>query len=189
MTGCHRKKRAVSDGKALFFSVLLTFSVAGVHAQQSSPEFAVDFVGVKDADSATGSRVDIYTKIPFTSLSFIASANGFSADYQTTLSVNEIDDERQYRNLVNTKYWESSIITDMYIETQDRDLFELNTQSIELEPGDYVFEIQLADNNSTQVLVGEFPVSVRDFSAPVSMSDVTLLESYNESTFSIIPTR
>jgi GWxTD domain-containing protein len=51
----------------------------------------------------------------------------------------------------------------------------------------YIFEMQLADNNSTQTLVGEFQVVVRDFSASVSMSDITLLDSYEEETYSIIP--
>ncbi len=174
-------------GKILFFSMLLAVVVSSSFAQQFRPEFSVDFVGVKDINSITGSRVDIYVQIPFTSLNFIATSNGFTADYQTTLSAIEIDDGLQYRNLVQTKYWESKIITDTYIETQGKDLFQLNTQSIELASGSYVFEMQISDNNSNQVLIGEFHVTVRDFSAPVSISDITLLESYDAESFSIVP--
>lgn len=189
ITGSRYRKRALLLRNALCFSILFAFTASNALSQfQSSfPDFAVDFVSVRDAGAGSGSLVDIYTRIPYTSLSFIATANGFMANYHISLSAIEISETDHLRNLIKTKYWDARIITNTYIETQSPELLDLSTQSIELNPGRYIFELEVADENSSGVLVGEFHVVVKDFSAPVSMSDITILESYDEESFSIVP--
>jgi GWxTD domain-containing protein len=187
MMRCRTKKRALQIGIALIYTTLISFSAIPVCAGQTGPEFAADFVSARDGMDTSTSRVDVYTRIAYSSLSFNTTPNGFTANYRTSLSASKINDTDHLRNLVQTKYWDSQIVTDTYLETQSSDLKELNTQSIILDPGRYVMELELSDENSSQKLVGEFLVQVRDFSNPVSMSDITLLDSYDEENFSIVP--
>lgn len=187
MASCYSMTRIWKYGRMVMFTVLLTFFVRDGRAQESVPEFSVDIISSRSDDAPSMARVDVYTRIPYSRLSFISTANGFTANYEVTLAAIEINDEDRLRNLVQTKIWDGSVVVASYATTQLDDISDFTTQSIELNPGRYVFEFEFLDQNTNQVFVQELPVVVRNFSEPVSISDVTLLESYDADTYQIRP--
>ncbi len=188
MTGCQRENWIYEVGKALFLAALLAVTARDARSQDASvPEFSVDLVSARSGDAPLMARVDVYTRIPYTRLSFINTPTGFSANYEITLAAIEVNDEDRLRNLVQTRIWDAGVVVDTYAETQSDEFSDFTTQSVELDPGMYIFELEISDKNSSQVFVRDVPFTVRDFSGAISMSDVTLLESYDAETYSIIP--
>lgn len=160
-------------------------------AQLKTGDFDVDVVSVRAA-SKTGAtqkntRVDVYTRVPTTQISFINTPNGFTAGYEMKLNAIEISDDNRLRNLVQSKIWDATLVVDTYAETRLDDEFDYTTQSIDLKPGRYIFEIQLSDKNSSQTYLRSMPVTVKDLSANVAISDITLLQSYDEVKYTIVP--
>lgn len=156
-------------------------------AQESTPDFEVDVVTIRGEADDSRARVDMYTRIAYDNLSFINSSTGFSAEYEVKVDAFQLSDERRIRNLVQSKIWDASLQTDTYAQTQTTDAFDFTTQSIELESGEYYFEFEISDQNSNQVYTREIPVRVRAFDGPVTMSDITLLDSYDADDFTIVP--
>lgn len=168
------------------FALLISFSFP-VLAQEAVPQFFVDVVSAKNYDSEESSRVDVYARISYARLNFITTPNGFTANYELSLSANQLSDDDRFRNLVQSKIWDGNIVVDTYLETQADDKSDFTTQTLDLSPGRYIFEFELSDKNSSQVYVQEVPITVRDFDVPVGISDLTLLESYDADSFSIVP--
>lgn len=158
-----------------------------VHAQVAEEDFEVDVLGARSEDNPGMTRLDTYTRIPYRHLSFINSINGFTASYEVKLDASRVSDDGRIRNLVQSKIWDASVVANTYSLTQGDDQFDYTTQSIELEPGRYIFEYSISDRNSSQTHYREFDVTVRDFSQPVAVSDITLLESFDKDSFTIVP--
>ncbi len=174
--------------KTFFLVAFFALTVQDVWSQGARvPEFSVDLVSVRSDTAPAKARVDVYTRISYTRLSFINTPTGFTANYEITLSAIEVNDDDRLRNLVQTRIWDASVVVNTYAETQAEDYSDFTTQSLELDPGMYVFEFEIADNNSSQVFVREVAFAVRDFVGGASISDITLLKSYDEETLSIVP--
>jgi len=170
---------------ALVLAVSLT--VAPVHAQAAQEDFEVDVLSLRSETSDDMVRVDTYTRIPYTHLNFINSISGFTGNYEVKLDATKLSDDGRIRNLVDSKIWDATVTVNTYGLTQAEDSFDYTTQSIELEPGRYIFEYSVTDKNSSQTHFREFDVNIRDMSGPVAISDITLLESFDQESFTIIP--
>ncbi len=157
------------------------------HAQIVAPDFEVDVISVKGENSAAETRVDIYTRVPITQLSFINTPDGFTAGYEVKLDAIEWSDDDRLRNVVRSPIWDASLIVNSYAETQADANYDFTTQSLSLIPGKYLFEFEVADRNSNQTYVRSLPVVVKAMDADVALSDITLLESYDEDDFTIVP--
>jgi GWxTD domain-containing protein len=166
--------------------LLVGFSSTRSWAQVSTADFDVDVVSAR-GENATDTRVDLFTRVPVTQISFINTPNGFTAGYEVKVDAIEISDDNRLRNLVQSKIWDATLVVDSYAETQLDDEFDYTTQSINLKPGRYIFEFQVSDKNSSQLYLRSIPVDVRDMSADVAISDINLLQSYDEKNFTIIP--
>ena len=166
-------------------ALVLSTAVPG-RAQVSTADFDVDVVSAR-SENKKGTRVDIYTRVPVTQMSFINTPNGFTAGYEVKLDAIEISNDNRLRNLVQSKIWDATIVVANYADTQLDDEFDFTTQSVDLKPGRYVFEFQVSDQNSNQTYLGSLPVTVKDMSADVAISDITLLQSYDETKFTIVP--
>ena len=166
-------------------ALVLSTAVPG-RAQVSTADFDVDVVSAR-SENKKGTRVDIYTRVPVTQMSFINTPNGFTAGYEVKLDAIEISNDNRLRNLVQSKIWDATIVVANYADTQLDDEFDFTTQSVDLKPGRYVFEFQVSDQNSNQTYLRSLPVTVKDMSADVAISDITLLQSYDETKFTIVP--
>ena len=184
---CARESRKHTALKSICVLALLTFVSVPALAQEGVPEFFVDVVSARSDSSVTMARVDVYASIGYSRLNFITTPNGFTAKYELSLEAVEINDNDRFRNRVQSKIWDGNIIVETYVQTQSDEHSDLTTQTFDLNPGRYIFEFELADKNSNQVYVQEIPVTVRDVSGPAAISDLTLLESYDKESFTIIP--
>lgn len=150
-------------------------------------DFEVDVLVARSDSDPARSRIDTYTRVPVSKLSFINSINGFTAGYEVKLDITQLSDEGRIRNLVQSKIWQSKMTVDTYAETQMDAEFDVTTQTLETAPGRYIFEYSLTDDNSSQSYYREYDVFVRDLSGPVAVSDITLLESFDDENFTIVP--
>lgn len=167
----------------LLFLIFTPFA----QAQFLSQDFEVDVVAVRNEDGESGTRIDVYTRVPIIRVSFINTPDGFTAGYQIKLDAVEWSDNDRLRNLVESKIWEANLVVDSYSETQLDNRFDFTTQSISLEPGRYLFEFELSDRNSNQTYLRSIPVMVRALDGDIAISDITLLDSYDETDFTIVP--
>ncbi len=168
---------------SLLFLIFTPFA----QAQFVSQDFEVDVVAVQSEDGLGETRIDVYTRVPVVRISFINTPDGFTAGYQIKLDAVEWSDNDRFRNLVESKIWEANLLVNSYAETQLDNRFDFTTQSISLEPGRYLFQFELSDRNSSQTYLRSIPVMVRALDGDIAISDITLLDSYDESDFTIVP--
>ncbi|RMF62004.1 MAG: hypothetical protein D6746_04725, partial [Bacteroidetes bacterium] len=153
--------------------------VSGTRAQEAVPEFDVDLVSRRGPVLAHQTQVEIYTRIPYTRLSFLNTADGFTARYEVVAEVAELDASARRRNVVLTHRWESKVVVPTYAATRQEEFSDFTMQTISIDPGRYVLEIQIEDLASRQVFVREVPLVVRDLNRPVALSDISLLDDYD----------
>jgi GWxTD domain-containing protein len=155
--------------------------------RKAAPEFDVDAVSVR-GNGASGTRLDLYTKIPYGGLRFINTPNGFTARYSVTVEAHTLNERNRPQALVQTRVWEQQVTVAEFAQTQADQLFDRTLQTLELKPGRYLLQFQLEDQATTESFVRELPVEVRDLAKPVAISDLILIDAYNAEANSITPT-
>ena len=149
------------------------------HAQTAyQPEFDVDAVSVQ-GDDAAETRVDLYTRVPYQNLRFLSQDEGFAAHYSVSVDIYRTDAEGKPQGLVRSRMWERDVTAPTYDATQADSLFDYATQSLQLAPGSYAFEVQLEDAASNRTFVRELPLVVRGYGGTVAMSDLLLADRYD----------
>lgn len=156
-------------------------------AQLVEADFEVDVVVARSSDGTNSPKVDIYTRVPVTQMSFINSSSGFSAGYEVKLDAIEWSENDRLRNLVQSRIWNASVTVHTYEETQSDRRYDFTTQTLAIDPGKYLFEFEVSDRNSNRTYVRSIPVTVREMDGAVAVSDVTLIDSYNDKDFTIVP--
>ncbi len=168
---------------ALFWMV----SPLATSAQYVNPHFEVDAVSARANDGSNESRLDVYTRIPYSSLQFITAGDGFEARYSIAVEVHELDDGSKAGNLVLTRMWEQAVQASDFAQTQTDQLYDRTIQSLELVPGKYLIQFQIDDQNSNEPYFEELAVNVRDLTGRLAVSDLILIEAYDPSANSITP--
>ena len=158
-----------------------------VQAQRQAPEFDVDVVSARAFDADALTQVDLYTRIPYASLQFINDVEGFTATYDVTVEARTLDEEGRRRNLRERQIWDAKVITPVYATTQDPGQFHFTTQAINLPPGRYALEFLIQDRATSEAFVHEVLTEIRDLSGPIAVSDLTLVDSYDEARKTIRP--
>ena len=156
-------------------------------AQMVEADFEVDVVVGRADDGLDSPKVDIYTRVPVTQMSFINSSTGFSAGYEVKLDAIEWSEDDRLRNLVQSRIWNASVTVNSYQETQSDAGYDFTTQTLAIDPGKYLFEFEVSDRNSSRTYVRSIPVTVREMDSAVAVSDLTLIDSYDETDFTIVP--
>ena len=82
--------------------LLSSFSWRPALAQMVTADFEVDVVAGRMGDGSNAPKVDIYTRVPITQMSFVNSATGFSAGYEVKLDAIVWSDDDRLRNLVQS---------------------------------------------------------------------------------------
>lgn len=166
--------------------VACTFSLPAVG--QTMPDLEVDAVAARSNDSEGSTRLDVYTRVPYSSLRFLATNEGFRARYEVTIEVHELEGDDRAGNLVQTRIFEQSVEAADFAQTQTDRLFDRTIQSLEVRSGRYLIEFQVEDQASNRTLVEKLPVHIRDLSKPLAVSDLILIDSYDDEANSITPT-
>lgn len=172
----------------LFALGLALVTAPGVWAQRTVPRFDVDAVSVRANGSASGTRLDVYTKIPYASLRFISTPDGFTARYGVTVEAFTLNDRNRPQTLVQSRIWEQAVTVKEFMQTQTDQLFDRTLQTLELTPGRYMLHFQVEDQATRESSVRELEVEVRDLNTPLAISDLILIDAYNPEANSITPT-
>lgn len=168
----------------VLIALLMGAGALGARAQEY---FLADAVGVRAAEESEQTRVDLYTKIPYKHLHFIRRGDEFEARYQVTADVYLLSDENKPVRLAESRIWDRRVTTPSYDATRAKRLYDPTTQSVQLPPGNYVVRFQIEEPNVEGRYVREVPIHVRDLSSGVGVSDIILLQQYDEETNTISP--
>ena len=164
--------------------IALSFqSVAG----QSPPAFELDAVTMPEPGTLE-SRLDIYTRIPYSSLQFISQGGQFVAGYTVLAELYSVDEKGNQQGVVMSRIWERDVpVVKEFHETLES-TYDYTTHSIkDLSPGTYILEVQLEDNFASASFLHRLPVQVRSFDGRAALSDILLADSYDVSSRSIVP--
>ena len=156
-----------------------------LQAQPSTGELHVRAVNYK-SESGHG-RLDLYTEIPYTSLQFEATPNGFIARYRVQAEIALLDSKKRPGSAIASPLWEQSVTVEMYANTTASEMSDLSTYSISLDPGQYLVGITLTDLTSSRTYFREISAQLRNFERPVTLSDVVLLAGFDPERQSIVP--
>lgn len=159
----------------------------GAWAQETVPEFDVDVVSKRGAALSLETEVDLYTRIPHPQLTFISTPDGFTARYEVSVDVVELDDQGLRKNIVLTRLWDGKVVVPTYSDTQEENRSAFSMQTLSLAPGHYMFEMQVEDREAGRLFTRELPVEVRDLNRPVALSDLSLLDDFDEKTYAMVP--
>lgn len=183
----HDKMKVVNRITGLLICFSIAFLYAPDAAAQSSPDLEVDAVAAQSAESEK-TRLDVYTRVPYSALRFLSTNDGFRARYGVTIEVHELEGGDNAGNLVQTRMWEQAVNVSDFGQTQTDQLFDRTIQSLEIEPGQYLIEFQIDDEASNRSFVKELAVDVRDMDRPVAISDLILIDAFDSEANSITPT-
>ncbi len=176
----------------LLLAVCSTLAVAlhprDANGQADATDLEVDIVSLMSQDGAVTSRVDIYSRIPLTELSFQPSPEGFVSRYRIAAEIVEVRDDGRRGNPVQSPIWDRTVRVPNFAETRDSTRYDYTTHTLFLKPGRYVVEVNLIGEEGGQSYSKEMAVRVKAFDRPVSISDALLLEDYNTSTGRVLPT-
>lgn len=167
---------------ALFFCYAVGGAVPG-HAQEG---FEADAISVRGEESGK-TRLDLYTRIPYSKLGFQNSSEGFTASYEVQAEVHLLDDRDRPTTMVESSIWEHTAMAPAFALTKSDQQFDLTTHALELVPARYLVTFQIRDRHSQQNYVRELPVVVRDLEGPLALSDIVLLKEYDEESRTIHP--
>ncbi len=174
--------------RALVLSLVFT-ALAGPGRAQTvayQPEFDVDAVSVKGT-TATETRVDLYTKMPYQSLRFLSQDEGFATRYSVSVDVYRTNDAGEPQGLVRSRMWERDVTAPTYDATQSDSLYDYATQSLQLAPGSYALEVQVEDATSNRTFTRTLPLTVRSFDGAVAMSDLLIADRYDSDAQVLFP--
>lgn len=171
---------------------LIAFSINAVAQQEQGFErnfrlsydafFHQDFVSFR-SDKPGMTRVDVYIQVPYKSLQFIKSGQGFTAKYSVVVSV--FDESKQ--RLIVEKTWNETINVIDFNQTTSRLNYNIGFRSFDLKPGNYFFRTAVIDSDSKKEVKSENVFRVREINSPLDMSDLLLVTRSDQRTNQVIP--
>jgi GWxTD domain-containing protein len=158
------------------FSMPLFSQVESEIARSSDfPKFYFDLLNFYTF-SEKQSRLDVFIQVPYRSLQFIKSDDGFISRFEISISI--FDSEK---NPVTEKTYSKELKLPSFEETVSKQNYDLSQRSINLKPGNYSVEISLTDNDSKKSFKAKKSFEIRDFDKnKFSLSDIMLLSKLSE---------
>lgn len=178
--------RSLAVAVALLFGMALDASSLAVG--QPVPAFELEAVSMR-GDAPGTSRVDLYTKIPYSRLQFISQSSGFIARYEVMAEVYEVDARGNTQGVVLSRIWDRNVPpVRSYAQTQADSLFDMTTYSeTDLPPGRYMLEVQIEDKVASTTFIQKMALEVRDLEKPVSISDLLIADTYDAQRRNMLP--
>ncbi len=142
-----------------------------VQAQsQAGPSFFFEAITYA-SEQGNKSRVDLYVQVPYQELRFVKEGDQFIARFDMMLSI--YDPNQQ---LVQERSWADAVHVKDFAQTTSNKLYKLSQRSVDIEPGNYQFNIQLTDEDSRKTSRITRSMVVRDFTKDsLSLSDIMLV--------------
>ena len=116
-----------------------------------------DYLSFLETDGKT--KLDVFIKVPYSSVQFIKTGQGFEAGYSVTVSIFDEEEDR----LITEKIWNEKIVAISFELTTSPDNFNLGHRSFDLKPGVYTIKTILLDTDSKNEYSSENKVTVKDF--------------------------
>jgi len=160
--------------KAIFIFILFAGIIfAQVENYSTIPENKVkyyqDFLSYKGENNKI--RLDVFIQVPYNSVQFVKTGQGFEASYSLTVSV--YDETKE--NLITEKIWNEKIVAISFELTSSPENFNLGHRSFELNPGVYSIKTALYDKDSKNEYSSENKVTVKELNSLPSISDAMLI--------------
>ncbi|MCJ7554865.1 MAG: GWxTD domain-containing protein [Ignavibacteriaceae bacterium] len=153
---------------ALVYSQVENFDKNSVLS--SEPTYYQEFLNFHSGKEGI-TRVDVYLQIPYSSIQFIKSPQGFTAKYAVTASVYDTSQTR----LIVEKSWNETINVIDFNQTIAKENYNLTMRSFELAPGNYFIRTMIEDRDSRREYTSGNKLTVRDFDSLISVSDVMFI--------------
>lgn len=158
----------------LFVTVSLFAQVEGsgkVNPYSIDPSFYIDMAAYP-AETIGKSRLDVFLKVPYSSVQFVSTSGKYKAAYSVTLTFYDEDKEL----IKFEKIWNEQIIVDNFEKTNSNLSSNISYRSLELEPGKYNVQIIVEDRDSKRSFKHEGEINLRAFENPVEISDIVFIE-------------
>mgnify|MGYP005844800001 FL=1 len=144
--------------------------------------FHQDFLNFR-SEKPGMTKVDVYIQVPYKSLQFIKTGQGFTAKYSVVVSV--FDESKD--NLIVEKTWNETINVIDFAQTTSRLNYNVGFRSFELKPGNYFFRTAVIDNDSKKEIKSENTFLVREFNSDLDISDILLVTRSEVKNNQVIP--
>ncbi len=149
---------------------------------------SVDAISVRTPGDDSGlTQLDLYTAIAYSALRFEPGPRGFTATYQVQAEITALDAQGRPTFVLQSPIWDRSITVPLFAETTPADQFDVTTHSVHLAPGPYLLTFQITDRSTSETLLREQTITVRDLGLPLALSDIVLLDSYDSATNAVHP--
>jgi len=182
------EKRACAFSIFLMLALLLSsLGVGSASAQLAPGEIAVDAVSARGASGSRDTRVDLYTRVPYSELQFINTARGFSAQYTVRAEIYRLDRRGRHASLLLRRQWDRSVDVADFRATQANSLFDASSHAVTLAPGTYGLVIEVEDRATRIQRRQTRDLVVRDLSGQVAVGDLVFIEGYESETQTIFP--
>lgn len=151
------------------------------------PEFEMDVIQLKNEGTRTS--VDIYTSIPLSNLNFVGTnGGGYKAEYEITVDVFQADERGRAQATILSDSWERQVPARDYDYTRSDQRRDVVKNSLELNSGNYAFQVTLTDRHSGKNFTREIPLWVRDFQQQnFALSDLMLCDHFEPNSLLINP--
>lgn len=144
--------------------------------------FHQDFLNFK-SEKPGMTRVDVYIQVPYKSLQFIKTGQGFTAKYSVVVSVFDESKEK----LIVEKTWNETINVIDFAQTTSRLNYNIGFRSFDLKPGNYFFRTAVIDNDSKKEVKSENNFTVRALNPTLDMSDILLVTKSENRNNQVMP--
>ena len=171
--------RFFHTGACLLAGTLIALS-AKAQLTETIAEFEAKAVTMRNEEDPNSGRLDLYVQIPFSKLEFIGGVKGFTAQYSIKAEISVLDKEGRPLSVIQAPVWEQSVTVPFYAQTQSDSRFDLTTQTITLDPGRYLIAVQLSDKRGRKNFFKEILAYARSFDEPLGLSDIVLLDAFDE---------
>lgn len=163
----------------LIFLILFVFSstiIAQVELSNrknlvtTGPAFYYDLANYRGkTDSLT--QIKFFLKVPFTSIQFLKEGNNYTAIYTVSLTFWD----KNKKHIIFSKDWRERVSTSVFDKTTSSKNYNLSYKTFSSKPGNYVFTIDLEDEDSRNTARTEAKLKVRAFNDSINISDIILI--------------
>ncbi|MBI2416516.1 MAG: GWxTD domain-containing protein [Ignavibacteriales bacterium] len=136
---------------------------------QTGVAYYFDFVNMEPAEEGN-TKLDVFIQVPFNRIKFIRDMEGFTAEYNMTVTIYENEDE-----IFQEKSWVEKVNVIGFRETMSQKNFNISRKSFYLKPGQYTAKLNMEDRDSKQNFPGEVKITVRDLKNSFVLSDPVLV--------------
>lgn len=144
--------------------------------------FHQDFISTK-SDKPGLTKLDFYILVPYKSLQFIKTGQGFTSKYSVIVSIYDENKE----NLIVEKTWNETLNVIDFSQTTSKLNYNIGLKSFELKPGTYFIRTGVIDNDSKKEIKSENVFKVREFNNLLDLSDILFITKSDLPDSKILP--